>query len=661
MNGLFQSPSDVASVLGADLGVLLGLLVMARVLDRTSPGARLLYGITAASFIICYAVWRLTNTLPRFEPTIDVIWPYLFFVFEMIAVSYTLMSIVILFRFKDRSSEADHAERELIASGDWPAVDLFICTYNEPLDVLERSIIPALAIDYPDVTVWVCDDTRRDWLKAYCKSVGANYITRPDNLGAKAGNLNNALWHTSRLTNAPLILVLDADFAVVPHILRRTVGLFKNQAAGVVQTPQFFFNADPIQHNLMASEAWVDDQRIFFDIFQPAKDAWGCAFCVGTSFIVRRDIVTDIGGFPQDAICEDINLTYTLMRSGYKTHWLNERLSSGLSAEGLPEYITQRTRWCLGTIQVALLKNGPFRGTGYTLAERIHYLHGVLNWLCKPFIVLMLVAPSIYWFFDMPAFYADYLSFLRYGLPALLALWIYSGWISGQRTLPLFMEVTHIMTALAVSATLVSAAVRPFGRPFKVTDKGGDRSTSVLRMRMAAVFLAITVLSGASIIWSFISPDAPTEVSSIDFFNLLWAGVAMLFTFVAFLVCFERPRAAELFEMAEPGRIRVDDLLSTCTIDALGLTTVLISGLPTAFVPRVNANRCEVWTATTGWVNAVLIDDGRKGLRFEIHPDTHQRHLLILRLYTTASDPIARTASLPLALKSLYHRCFRTT
>ena len=44
--------------------------------------------------------------------------------------------------------------------------------------------------------------------------------------------------------------------------------------------------------------------------------------------------------------------------------------------------------------------------------------------------------------------------------------------------LPLFMEVTHIMTALAVTVTIASSAVRPFGRPFKVTDKGGDRSIS---------------------------------------------------------------------------------------------------------------------------------------------------------------------------------------
>jgi hypothetical protein len=37
-----------------------------------------------------------------------------------------------------------------------------------------------------------------------------------------------------------------------------------------------------------------------------------------------------------------------------------------------------------------LLKDGPFRGADYSLMQRLHYLHGMLNWLCKPFIVLML-------------------------------------------------------------------------------------------------------------------------------------------------------------------------------------------------------------------------------------------------------------------------------
>ena len=428
---MFPLPSDAASVLTTDLGVLLGLLAMARLLDPTRWRDRALLGATTATFLLIYTLWRWNDTLPSFDLTLQALWPRLFITLEIIAISYTLMSILILTRSVDRSAQADAARCALAARGEQPAVDVFICTYDEPMEIVERSILAALALDYPDKTVWVLDDTRRDWLRAFCDEVGARHLTRPDNKGAKAGNLNNALAVTARLSNAPVILVLDADFAPRRDFLQRTVGLLLSEPdIAVVQTPQFYYNPDPIQHNLLSSSSWVDDQRFFFDVFQPAKDAWGCAFCVGTSFVVRRERLAEIGGFPHAAISEDLNLTYTLLRRGQRTVWLNEPLSFGLSAEGVPEYITQRARWCLGTIQVALLRDGPLRSRGYSFTQRWHFLHGVLNWLCKPFMVLLLIAPPIYWFAGLPAFAADYLSFLRYGVPALLGTIIYMGWIS---------------------------------------------------------------------------------------------------------------------------------------------------------------------------------------------------------------------------------------
>jgi cellulose synthase (UDP-forming) len=165
--------------------------------------------------------------------------------------------------------------------------------------------------------------------------------------------------------------------------------------------------------------------------------------------------------------------------------------------------------------------------------------------------VLLLIAPTIYWFGGLPAFEADYHSFLRYGVPALLGQIIYMGWISRARTLPLFMEATHAITCFAVTATLLSAVVKPFGRPFKITDKGGDRSAPRIHWKLAAIFGMIAASSAASIIWALISPYAASEISSLDFFNLLWAGIAMLIAFIAFLVCFELPRPGHMFETDE--------------------------------------------------------------------------------------------------------------
>jgi cellulose synthase (UDP-forming) len=655
---MFESAADNSSILSIDLGLLIGLLVLRRLLDPLLTRDRILFGSTTGSLLIMYGVWRWHDTLSPFEFSTQNLWQYFFFAFEALAIVYTMMSIVILFRSIDRSAQADVAQNRMEAEASFPPVDIFICTYDEPLEILERSILTALALDYPEATVWVLDDTRRGWLREYCEQTGARYVTRDDNKGAKAGNLNNGLAVTAAQTNAPIILVLDADFAPRRDFLKRSVGLLSNPDVAVVQTPQFYYNPDPIQHNLLAAQSWVDDQRFFFDIFQPAKDAWGCAFCVGTSFIVRRDRLSEIGGFPNQAISEDINLTYTMLRKGYQTWWLNEKLSIGLSAEGIPEYITQRARWCLGTIQVALLREGPLFGSGFTLTQRLHYVHGVLNWLCKPFMVLLLIAPPIYWFAGIPAFEADYLSFLRYGVPALLGQMIYMTWISRSRTLPFFMEATHAVTAFAISATLLSAAVKPFGRPFKITDKGGDRSAPRVHWKLASVFGLISLSSAASITWAFVSPYAASEISSIDFFNLLWAGIAMVISFIAFLVCFELPRGEALFAVDEAAQLALGDNVISGHVRGLSTSSAQMSfarTLPT----HLSNQKAQLYLNSLGWIEAEVSSYSNAGIRLRLRPTFVQHRKLVVSLFGSPSSNVADTASMTGAIFGTISRGFR--
>jgi cellulose synthase/poly-beta-1,6-N-acetylglucosamine synthase-like glycosyltransferase len=78
-----------------------------------------------------------------------------------------------------------------------PGVDVFIPTYNEPVDIVRRTLIGGLAIDYPNKRIYVLDDGRRPEIQTLTEGLGALYITRPDNRQAKAGNLNHALGLTS--------------------------------------------------------------------------------------------------------------------------------------------------------------------------------------------------------------------------------------------------------------------------------------------------------------------------------------------------------------------------------------------------------------------------------------------------------------------------------
>ena len=143
------------------------------------------------------------------------------------------------------------------------------------------------------------------------RRLGCRYVSRPDNKHAKAGNINNALEASSRRCRIQpeFVSILDADFVATPRFLKRAMTLFRDPAVGVVQTPQHFVNPDPIQINLGATAFWPDEQRYFFDVVMPSKDAWGGAFCCGTSSVIRLAPLMAIGGFPTDSVTEDYLLT----------------------------------------------------------------------------------------------------------------------------------------------------------------------------------------------------------------------------------------------------------------------------------------------------------------------------------------------------------------
>ena len=74
---------------------------------------------------------------------------------------------------------------------------------------------------YPDpekVHIWICDDNRRPEMRELAREMGVGYFDRPDNKGAKAGNLNCAMARTS----APYIVTFDADMIPKSDFLLKT-------------------------------------------------------------------------------------------------------------------------------------------------------------------------------------------------------------------------------------------------------------------------------------------------------------------------------------------------------------------------------------------------------------------------------------------------------
>ncbi len=210
-----------------------------------------------------------------------------------------------------------------------PGVDVFIPTYNEPVEIVRRTLIGALAIDYPEKSVYVLDDGRRPEMEAMVREYGTGYITRPDNRHAKAGNLNHALG----LTSGELVAVLDADHVPVRGFLKKTAGFFENPKVALVQAQQHFFNPDPYERNLNLAGRVAPEQNFFYQVIQPGNDFWNSAFFCGSCAVLRRSALEAIGGLKTQTVTEDAHTAMELHSRGWDSVYVNLPLAAGLATE----------------------------------------------------------------------------------------------------------------------------------------------------------------------------------------------------------------------------------------------------------------------------------------------------------------------------------------
>jgi hypothetical protein len=125
----------------------------------------------------------------------------------------------------------------IMLGGRQVAVDIFVTVYGEDIAVIEKTVRAAVAMRGQHVT-WVLDDGRSDEVQALAGTLGAHYLRRPDNTGAKAGNVNHAL----SIATGEYFAIFDADFVPKPEFLQETLPFFTDSRVAFVQTPQVYGN-----------------------------------------------------------------------------------------------------------------------------------------------------------------------------------------------------------------------------------------------------------------------------------------------------------------------------------------------------------------------------------------------------------------------------------
>ena len=638
----------ISELLGPLIFVIGAIYVLSPMLPLSRRWARTLVFVIVWLVIARYLDWRLSTTvMPVTGEWYQVGWVWTCFVIEVLALFDALILYLAFLRTSDRHAEADSHEARLRAlpPEDLPWVDVYIPTYDESLEILEKTITGAISLDYPNLKIWLLDDGRRPWLKEYCNAKGIGYLTRGDNAHAKAGNINHALTKT----NADFVAIFDADFIPQRNFLMRTVGFFTDPAIGIVQVPHTFYNYDPTQSSLGVQKGLPDDQRFFFEAIMPSRDGWNAAFSCGSNSVTRREALRSIGdALPTDSITEDMLLSISLLRNGYITRYLCERLAFGLAPEGLKAFFVQRQRWARGAMQILFLPAGPL-GRNLTLMQRLLFLP--THWLTQSLMLLLtIVAPLVFlWTGVLPLVNVTPEAVLYYLLPMMLAvaggIWAFAP----RHYFPFAAQVHGTFQSFKILPTVLLTMAKPFGHVFKVTPKGAFAKKSDYDR---PIFWTAASLMGLTILGLVI--NAHSEWRIIGQAGLLpivacWAAINIVVLFLVCMMALQAPirRGEERFKLDEPIWIfAANGALSTGRIKDISLTGVAIVADEHLALATKSGEMARVFIAEVGFVPVTVIRQTERFLavHFDLPPCV-ERDLLIRKLFTAGLDATTVTAS----------------
>ncbi len=533
------------------------LFVFVLVITKVSPqprqwSRRLVVGILLI-LTIRYVLWRSLSTINVATP-LNGVFSIGLFVLEILTLFSSTIGLLLMLNVNNRHQEANRLSTAVIDGSFTPKVDIFVPTYNEPTFILRRTIIGCQALDYAHKTIYLLDDTRRIEVKELAEELGCKYLTRLENSHAKAGNLNNALHHS----DGELLVVFDADFIPTKNFLTRTVGFFQGERVALVQTPQSFYNADPIARNLGLENVVTSEEEVFYRQIQPNRDGADSVICAGTSFIVRRSALQAAGGFVTDSLSEDYFTGIRLSAQGYRLIYLDEKLSAGLAAENISAHATQRLRWARGTLQAFFIESNPLTIKGLRPLQRLAHLEGLIHWFSSISRVGFLIIPLAYSFLGVIPVRATTSELLYFFLPYYLVQITAFAWLNSHSRSAILSDIYSLVLCFPLALTVIQVMLNPFSRGFSVTPKGTASKYFSFNWNLALPLIILFIATAVSLwrnlgmcmvkgAWATtVAPEVAQQVKGIGL-GWLWSGYNLLLLGIALLILLDVPKP-DLYE-----------------------------------------------------------------------------------------------------------------
>ncbi|MFN3527516.1 MAG: glycosyltransferase family 2 protein [Candidatus Altarchaeaceae archaeon] len=295
----------------------------------------------------------------------------LYFVFlapvVILSIVYYLLAVSEIFSKRDKN------KYENFNIENFPYITVQIPVYND--EIAERCINCCANFDYPKdrFEIQVVDDSTKEEVieKIYKhvenlkkQDINIEIIRRNSRKGFKAGALNNAM----KSAKGEIFVVFDSDFTPGKDFLKRVIyPMLNDEEIGAVQVKMGFLNP----HENIITEFASAILKIYNDVILRIFSKSDVVFLEGTGFAIRRKVLEECGGWNEESITEDADLSVKILYHKYKIKFLTDLTNPGEVPSTMKGFLRQQMRWGYGMIRAFIENRDKIFSENFSLKQKI--------------------------------------------------------------------------------------------------------------------------------------------------------------------------------------------------------------------------------------------------------------------------------------------------
>jgi cellulose synthase/poly-beta-1,6-N-acetylglucosamine synthase-like glycosyltransferase len=272
----------------------------------------------------------------------------------------------------------------------------------EPREMVEQTLEALVAIDYPHDT-WLLDEADDPTIRRLCEQLGVRHFSRRSQpeyqtengrykRGSKHGNYN-AWLDVIGFERYDILAAFDPDHVPHPSFLHQSLGYFRDNRVGYVQSAQAYYN----QGASVVARGAAEETYAYYSAVQMASFGMGYPIIVGSHNVHRMSALREVGGFAaHDA--DDLLLTIHYRGAGWEGVYVPRILARGLTPVDWRSYLTQQRRWARSVLDIKCrrreghAKRLPLGSRIMSMLHGINFMHRSIVGTIAVIILVLLLA-----------------------------------------------------------------------------------------------------------------------------------------------------------------------------------------------------------------------------------------------------------------------------